>query len=297
MPPPVKSRILPTLPPFHTFPPCFPADMICSPKPFLPTPTPTLTPTVTPTFQPTATPEPTPQDIIVYIDCKNGAGPGLEFSPVNFACFGRGNLPKSFPGKIGPATPHPFTPWTTCTGYPQTEVDLVLTRVDEGDWLTTGGGTGRFVWSSPIPFYGGLPVAITADPDKIIRSTVALADATEVYNFTGSLAIDSGAKASCTFNKETGEIKFNYSGTTCLEPVGYGGLCCMPYKIEYTGTLPPEPIPPSPIPTSPPTPLPTQSPTPLPTRSPTPTPIPTRTFTPTPSPSQSATPTPTPSPT
>jgi hypothetical protein len=278
-----KLRNLPTLPPFPTFPPCLPLCYQPVRPSEGPTPTPTPTPTVTPTFQPTATPEPTPQDIVVYIDCKNGVNPDVKYSPVNFACFGRGELPKTFSAKVGPVTKsHPDA---DCSFWPSSEETIGLTRDFVCDFED-----GYFVWNSKI-YLTGQRISIIGWANRMMRSDPNLDDIDLVYHFSGS---DDG-KGSCTLDEVTGKITFTMYGTTVTEAFGSAYQCSMPYRVEYEGQLPPEPIPPSPIPTSPPTPLPSKSPTPLPTRSPTPTPLPTKTTTPTPSPSMSPTPTPSPS--
>jgi hypothetical protein len=263
--------------------------MICSPKPFttpVPTPIPTFSPTVTPTFQPTATPEPTPQDIVVYIDCKGGVSPGIKYAPINYACFGRSNLPTGFTAKVGPVTKsHPDA---DCSFWPSSETEIGLTRQTVCDWQS-----GVFVWASSA-FGAGGPLTIFAYTNEMIQADPNVPEIDDIFHFSGS----ENTTGSCTVNTETGKINFNMNGITKKNSLGSAEyFCSMPFSVEYEADLPPDPIPPSPIPTSPPTPLPTRSPTPLPTRSPTPTPIPTRSSTPTPSPSISPTPTPTPTPT
>jgi hypothetical protein len=278
MPSPLRRKsLLPTLPPFITFPPCFNGEMICSPKPFPPTPPPTPSPTTTPTFQPTQPPDPTPQDIVIYIGCKNGGGVGVKYAPVNYACFGRGNLPTGFKAKIGPVTKsHPDA---DCSYWPSSETEISLVRQTVCDWAG-----GVFVWTSPA-FGAGGPLTIFAYKTDMLQADPNVPEIDDVYHFSGS----ENTTGSCTVNTETGKINFNMNGITKRNSLGSAEyFCSMPFSVNYEGDLPPEPPEPSPIPSSPATPRPSNSPTPLPTSTPT--------KTPTPTPTESPTPTPTPTP-
>jgi len=285
MPPPVKSRILPTLPPFHTFPPCFPADMICSPKPFLPTPIPTQSPTATTTPQPTRTPSPTPFTFFDPIDCRN-SGPSFPPTSASLACFGKGRIPKNIGGKVK-LVGKPADPQYTCYGFPESETEVSFTRFDDVDWTS-----GTFLWTNGS-FETTLRFFIFT-PD-MIRSNPNIPNLPDAYHFENS--IDADNTGSCSYDPATGKTTLNLSGTSIFGAQGSSTeKCTLSFEVKYEGTGDPVPPPFSCAPTK--TPIPTRPPpTPTPTKPPTPTPTPSSTMTPTPSPSISPTPTPTPSPT
>ena len=222
-------KVLPTLPPFPSFPPCIPLRCLNTPTPTPTQPTPTPTHTPTPTPSPSAspdvtkTPTPTPFGYVDYLDGRDN-GPSFVYSKTNYACFGHNRLPTS----IGPITVGPVSksdPSIGCYKFPVGGTQTIsVSRVSFCDWQT-----GNFAWVSDAFEY---PITIYAFTNKVFQENPNLNNVNDVFHFSGDG--DAQNTGSCSYDPVTGAVTLTMTGIAEFEGQG-GGVCYLPYTVNYVG--------------------------------------------------------------
>lgn len=239
---PTPSSTAPTPTPFvfPTFPPmpqlsCLPS---CPPT-RTPTPTPSPTPTKSPTPTPrtSATPTPTPFNKKQVIDGNNNA-PALKYQNMEWACFGKNNLPNAISIKLGApflvsapegsgltsenCTSNTGEYATNAYGWPAQGGEFSMTRpANNCDWKQ---GRGEAVWSfdgfrTPISLRFAMDEAFQDDGDQ--------------NNLKGILQMAGAPNAGggCTVD-ENGKISIKISGIITGSSSNY--VCAMPFDIDWS---------------------------------------------------------------